>query len=206
MVRSSDYVGDLADCMAPEPGQVIITQPVRRALENDNHDNTLFFVAISIMTPEQYAASSDDYVYNGHNISEWNELVDLSNEEYPYNEYNGDHGSNITIEQWKQAQEEAKTLDAEENRDASMARYQENVVPMLAEAQGKWESAEIERLSQLGYNVFMYGKRTTGAERIFAALLTKNQIVHFNANEDCGYLIDWVYDIDGVVDWEMRSQ
>lgn len=212
VVKPSDYGEDTACYMAPEPGQTIIAYPIKNAMDGERNQRAMYFVGIDILTPEQYAARSDDYLYNGRTISEWNELISLSKGEYPYNEYNGDHGGDVTVDQWEQAQEEAKKADAQKNRDAAMAAYKENVAPMLAQTKGKWEAAEIERLSQLGYDVFMYdswtyvGQGDKQAKQVFAGLLTKDQLLHFGADEDCGYFIDWVHNGDGVVEWEMRSQ
>jgi hypothetical protein len=109
-------------------------------------------------------------------------------------------------------QEEAKNINAQETRDAAIAEYEKNVKPMLGEAQNRWESAEIERLSQLGYDVFMYDSWTYADEgkkkpqQVLTAILTKEQLVHFDADANCGYLIDWVHNGDGIVNWEMCSQ
>jgi RNA polymerase sigma-70 factor, ECF subfamily len=209
LVPVKQYGLDLACYMGPKPGHVLITMPVDRAIDDPANQDRIFFVAIGFLSPELYANPVDQYVYKNRTIRVWGELVDLSDGTYPYNEYNGDHGGNVTREEWIQAQAEARTLDAKKNHDAAMQEYQEKIGPVVAEGQAKTAASEMERLTQLGYDVFSYttwdysGPDLTKENySVTAALLTKDQLVNFPALADCGYYIDWVHCGDGLVNWE----
>ncbi len=206
---SSEYGGgELDSYMSPEPGQAIITAGVRRALDDTAGADAYFFVQISILTPEQYANAFGSYVYNGRSIDEWRELIDLASGTYPYGEYNGNHGGDITKEQWRAAQEEAKTLDGQANYDAATAKYNAEVAPMLAKAKAQRGQSECTRLQALRYDVFFMdtwtytGAAEKGSYGIFAGLLSAEQLTNFAADAQCGYFIDWVYCGDGVLDWD----
>jgi hypothetical protein len=206
VIVSSEYGGGLTDRMAPEPGQVDLDEGIRRALEDPANADAYFFVRIDIVTPEQYENTFSRYIYNGRTISEWYALVDLANGTYPYNEYNGDHGGNVTREQWQAAQQEAKTLDAQENSDAARAQYIAEIEPMLNAALTAREQSELTRLQQLGYDVFFVDTSTWAYTippfRVFAGLLSAEQLTDFAADAQCGYFFDWVHNFDGIVDWD----
>ncbi len=85
---------------------------------------------------------------------------------------------------------------------------------------GEWEdlvdlsepavATEIARLFQLGYDVFWHETWSyTGQLKekryanILAGLLTKDQLLRFPASSSCGYIIDWVYNGDGTVNWRV---
>lgn len=205
---SSEYGGgELDSYISPKPGQAVIAVGIQRALDDAAGEGTYFFVQISILAPEQYANRFGDYIYNGRSIDEWRELIDLANGTYPYGEYKGDHGGNITREQWRAAQEEAKTLDAQANCDTAAAKYNEEIAPMLAKAKSEREQNECARLQSIGYDVFLSDTwaYTGAAEKecygIFAGVLSAEQLTGFAADAQCGYFIDWVYCGNGVVDW-----
>jgi len=209
IVTSSNYSSGLMDSyMAPNAGTVIISNEVMRALNDTVNADSYFFVEIDIIPPEQYINSFDDYIYNGRSVGEWRELIELSNGTYPYSEYNGDHGGNITKEQWEQAQEEARTLDAQANYDAAAKQYKAEIVPMLATAKETHISNELNRLGKLGYDVFLtdtwsyYGAGSKEQYAVFSGLLTKTQLLEFDTDPECGYFIEWVRNGDGIVDWK----
>lgn len=205
---SSGYGGNLSSYITPGPGKVLITEEVRQALEDEKNKGAYFFVQIYIIPPEQYANTFKDYVFNGYTIAQWSEFVDLSKGEYPYSEYNGDHGGNITKEEFRELQRQAKTLNAQENFDAARAEYDKKIEPLLFKARREWEQNEAARLKTLGYDVFMMDTWTyKGAgekenRRVLAGVLSEQQIAGFSAGSDCGYSIEWVHNGDGVLDWE----
>jgi hypothetical protein len=212
IVRSDKYA-DLSESKAPEQGQVLLSSGLQRAVDDPINNQSFFFIYIYILPAEQYENQSDDYSYNGRSISEWQVLVDLSNGTYPYNEYNGDHGGNVTREQWERAQAEAKKLDAQKNCDAARTEYRDKVWPNIVEAQTQATAEEIERLTQFGYDVFMYRTWSyAGPSKekqdhfIMAGLVTKDQILHFPAVKRYGYIIDWVHNGDGVINWDDKEK
>lgn len=206
---SSEYGGgELDSYISPKPGQAIIAAGIQRALDDPANQGAYFFVQISVLSPEQYANRFGDCIYNGRSIGEWRELADLANGTYPYGEYNGDHGGNITEAQWQAAQTEAKTLDAQANCDAAVAKYNGEIAPMLDKAKSEREQNECARLQSIGYDVFLmdtwaYTEATEKKYyRILAGLLSAEQLTGFAADTQCGYFIDWVYCGNGVLDWE----
>lgn len=205
---STEYGGDgPGSDISPGQGQVGIAEGVRRALEDERNAGAYLFVQIDIFPPERYMNAFDDYICNGRSIAEWRELIDLANGTYPYDEYNGDHGGNVT-EARKAAQQAAQALDAQANYDAALAQYSAVIAPMLAEAKARREQNECERLQGLGYDVFFMDTWTySGAaektpQRILAGLLSAQQLGHFAADAQCGYFIDWVYCGDGILNWD----
>ena len=208
MVVVADQYPDLGSYMAPEQGQILITSGVKKALDHPANTQFYFFVQLYILPAEQYDHPHKDYVYNGRSIGEWEVLTDLSNGTYPYSEYNGDHGGQVTREQWEQEQAEAKKLDAQENYDAANAEYLDKVWPGIVEAQARATAGEIERLALLGYDVFMYetwsyagSNHEKKSGTVAAGLLTWDQLLNFPASSLYGYMIDWVHNGDGIVNW-----
>lgn len=205
---SSEYGGGEASYKTPDPGEVLVTEEVRRAAEDGTNEGKYFFVHIYVLAPEQYANNFSGYIYNGRTIAEWSELVDLSKGEYPYSEYNMDHGGSITEEQFQELEKQAKALDAAENYDAAREAYDTIITPMLDEARAEREKAEAGRLKNLGYDVFLAdtweykGKGEKQPCEILAGVLSKEQITGFAADSECGYMIEWVHNGDGVVDWD----
>ncbi len=205
---SSKYGEGLSSYMAPSPGEVLITEGVRRALRDKKNTGAYYFVQVYVIPPEQYANEFSRFIYNGRTIKEWRELASLSKEEYPYSEYNGDHGGNITKEQFEETQRQAKELNAQENYDTAMVEYNAKVIPSLDKARREWEQNEADRLKALGYEVFLMDTWTykgAGEKQyisILAGVLSKKQIVGFPAGSGCGYSIEWVHNGDGVLDWE----
>jgi len=209
VVTSANYGGDMADSYKrPDPGALVICNEVMSALNDAANADAYFFVNIHIISPEQYTNNIWEYIYNGRSLTEWSVLVDLSNDTYPYSEYNGDHGGNITREQWEQAREEAKKLNAQENYDAAVRQYQAEIEPELEKAQKNREGSELERLKRLGYDVFLtdtWEYYETNAKKqftVFAGILSKTQLLEFDTDPECGYLIDWVTNGDGIVNWQ----
>ncbi len=210
VVVSSEYGGDTADSYAlpPEPGQVLLARDVRRALEAPVNADAYFFVHIDIFTPEQHAHPLSEYVYNGRRVAQWRKLVDLANGSYPYSEYNGDHGGNVTKAQWQAAREEARTLDAQQNCDAAVEKYAQEIMPMLTAAKAAHENTELARLQQLGLDVFFMDTWSYVSEaekqysRILAGVLSADQLTSVADGSPCGLFIDWVHNGDGIVDWD----
>lgn len=208
VVVSSQYGAGESSYTAPKAGEVLITEGVRRAIEDEENEGAYFFVQIYVITPEQYASSFSEYVYNGRTIAEWSELASLGKGEYPYSEYNMDHGGNITKEQFKGLERQAKTLDAEKNLASAREAYDTTITPMLNEARKEREAAESVRLNNLGYDVFLADTWTYKGEgekqpyKILAGVLSKAQITGFIADDTCGYMIEWVHNGDGVVEWD----
>lgn len=208
VVDSKNYFGGLYDMMRPEQGEVFIYPDIRTALSDPDNLEKYYFVQIQVVPEEQYANDFDDYLYNGRAISEWLDLVDLSNGTYPYSEYNGDHGGNVTLEEWTQKQDEAKTLSPQENLDAATDLYYSEILPIIEAANKDCIESENTRLSELGYDVSLSQTWTylSVSEKqyytILTGLLTQEQILDFSANEKFGYFIDWVHDGDGIVNYE----
>lgn len=207
VVDSKNYFGGMYEMMRPEQGEVSIYPDIRTALSDPENTDKYYFVQIHVISEEQYANDFDDYVYNGKAIAEWRDLVELGNGKYPYSEYNGDHGGNVTLEEWMQKQEEAKTLSPQENLDAATEQYNSDVVPILQAADIECMESENTRLLELGYDVSLSQTWThSGASEkqyytILTGLLTQEQILEFSANEKFGYFIDWVHDGDGIVSY-----
>lgn len=208
IVNSLDYRGNqLGSYVMPKPGEVFILPEVRMALDDLNNADKYFFVQIYVIPAEQYAYVYDNYIYNGRTIAEWSILLDLSYEAYPYSEYNGDHGGNVTIEEWKQKQIEAKKLSPQENFDAATAQYNSIVQPIIAEARTTCMQSECDRLKQLGYDVSLrqtwdyINASEKRYQTILTGLLTRKQLVEFSANAEFGYSVEWVHNGDGIVNW-----
>jgi hypothetical protein len=208
IVMSSDYgSSDLDSYLAPKPGQMVTAEGVKRSLKDIKNTGSYFFVHIDVIPPERYSNKTDNYIYNGHSIKEWRELSDLSKGEYPYGEYKGDHGGNVTKAEWEAAQKEAKTLDATKNCKDALEKYNKEVIPMLNTAKSSREKTELERLKKAGYDVFFMNtwEYKSDSEKkytsILAGLLSSDQINDFSADTQCGYFIDWVYNGDGIIDW-----
>ncbi len=208
VVVSSQYGIGESSYTAPKAGEVLITEGVRKAIEDEKNEDAYFFVQIYVITPEQYANSFSEYVYNGRTIAEWSELASLCEGEYPYPEYNMDHGGNITEEQFKELERQAKKLDAGKNLASAREAYDTIITPMLNEARQERKAAESVRLKNLGYDVFLADTWTYKGEgekqpyKILAGVLSKAQITRFIADDTCGYMIEWVHNGDGVVEWD----
>jgi hypothetical protein len=208
VVVSSQYGAGESSYTAPKAGEVLITEGVRRAIEDEKNEDAYFFVQIYVIVPEQYANSFSEYVYNGRTIAEWSELASLGKGEYPYPEYNMDHGGNITEEQFKELERQAKTLDAGKNLASARKAYDTAITPMLNEVRQEREAAESVRLKNLGYDVFLADTWTYKGEgekqpyKILAGVLSKAQITGFIADDTCGYMIEWVHNGDGVFEWD----
>ncbi len=209
IVKSSDYsVMYTADSLALAKGEVYVYEHVKTALDDPANADGLFFVQINLITPYSYEHSFDDYVYNGRTLAEWAVLVDLANDTYPYSEYNGDFGGDVSEAEWEQAKQEAKTLNAQENYNMGYEEYltyeKTTVTPMIE----KEETVEFERLKAAGYDVMIYENWAYEGEGervnypILAGLLSKEQIENFNVSNEYGYVIDWITNGDGqVIDW-----
>lgn len=208
IVHSDEYADELASYKLPDPGAVIVSHEVSLALEDPKNADHYFFVHIYVIPAEQYEHCYDQYIYHDRTIAEWRVLVDLSNGTYPYSEYNGDHGGKITLEEWQKIQEEAKTLSAQENLEAATAKYNSTVRPMIEAARVACQKSEFSRLTELGYEVSLsqtWGYVNVSEKQYYAiltGLLSAKQIEDFSANSKFGYLIEWVRNGDGVVNWQ----
>lgn len=192
------YNVGLIDYARPEPGEIIISSGINAALDDPANSDSLYSVWIDVFVPEQYANTFDQFVYNGKTIAQWRVLADLTAGTYPYSEYNGDHGGNVTVEEWEQLQEDAKTLQAKENCDAATEKYMTEVYPAVQEAQKTGMLREYDRLLQLEYDVSLYetweyyGEGDKQSFTILTGLLTKSQIEEFKTDSDYGYFLEWL--------------
>jgi hypothetical protein len=210
VVVSSEYGGDIADSYAspPEAGQALVAFDIQRALDTPANAGAYYFVQIDIFTPEQYANPLSEYVFGGRSVAEWRVLTELANGSYPFSEYNGDHGGNITEAQWQAAREEARTLDAQKNHDAAVEKYRKEIMPMLTAVKAEREDTELSRLQQRGCDVFFMDTWSYVSEaekqysRILAGVLSADQLKRVDEDSPCGFFIDWVHNGDGIVDWD----
>lgn len=198
IVDPGKYNVGLVSYEGPEPGEIIIASGINAALEDPANSDSMYSVWIDVIVPEQYANTFDQFIYNGKTIAQWLVLVDLADGTYPYSEYNGDHGGNVTVEEWEQLQEDAKTLQAKENFDAAKEKYMTEVYPGVQEAQKTGKLREYDRLLQLGYEVSLketwsyYGEGEKQYYTVLTGLLTKLQIEEFKTDSDYGYFLEWL--------------
>lgn len=198
IVEPDNYNVGIMSYSRPEPGEIIIASGINAALDDPANSDSLYRVWIDVIVPAQYANTFDQFVYNGKTIAQWLVLVDLADGTYPYSEYNGDHGGNVTVEEWEQLQEDAKTLQAKENCDAAKEKYMTEVYPGVQEAKKPGMLREYDRLLQLGYDVSLYetweyyGEGDKQYFTILTGLLTKSQIEEFKADSDYGYFLEWL--------------
>ncbi len=209
VVVSRNYKqGEIVDRMAPRPGDIVINLGVQRALEEPANQEKRFYIELMIIPSENEIARFDQYVYNGRTIAEWRVLVDLANGTYPYSEYNGDHGGNVTVEAWQQKQTEAKTLDAQTNLERATDEYQATMTPANHQKALAILQAEAARLIGLGYQVFLRPIKAEGQGLpyddypLLCGLLTADQLRHFPGLTEYGYAIDWVHDENGIANWD----
>jgi hypothetical protein len=209
VVVSRDYLqGELVDHIYPRPGDIFVNLGVQRALEDSVNQTKRFFVGLLVVPSDNAIVGFNQFIYNGRTIAEWRELVDLANGTYPYSEYNGDHGGNVTVEAWRQKQAEAKTLDAQTNLDQATDAYKATVTPVNNEKSHLILQAETARLTGLGCQVFIRQIKAEGQGLpndeypLLCGLLTADQLRHFPGLAEYGYMIDWVHDDNGVANWD----
>lgn len=181
-----------------EPGQAVLTFGLEDAVIDPVNKNSLYFVFIGIITPEETANSEGyyGYIYNGKTIAQWEELLSLAQGNYSYTRYNEDHGGNITEEQWNQKKEEALTMNAAENSGAAFKEYSLKYNPITSQSIEDAEDSECARLKNLGYDVYIYEYQinTNGEMRtydVLAGTLTKDQILQFDTDATFAYSISW---------------
>ncbi len=203
VVKSDDYTSCSLDDINMTPGEVMIGAGVDQAMTDPANEQLLFYVQIGIAAPQDREYFWG-FEYEGRTIGEWIELSDLALGFYPYDEYNGDHGGNISVEAFNTLVEQAKTLDAAEVCQAARADYFEQGYPQLLEIQNERTRAEFDRLTDLGYRLFLIeqGDASNGSIQLeLFSLLTFSQLESFAAHKDYGYQISWVMDESGVVNW-----
>lgn len=209
IVSAQDYPNGLSESMkGPDQGEVLLASGVQAALEDPQNEHAYFFVKIDVVVKEQYENRFEAYMYRGRSIAEWSELSALSEGTYPYCEYNGDHGGNVSEEQWREKQQEALACNAREQYEAAVAQYNQQVVPRLEKARTERYQSECERLQALGLDVFWtesweYLNETEKTYfSVLTGILSSEQLCAFPADAQCGYVIDWVFDGDGVIEWQ----
>ncbi len=217
VVDAAKYASQSMDSMAtPKPGDVFLEYDVWQAVNDPATDGEYFFVELSIfneITATELGAA-DRYVYNGKTIAEWRELADLANEAYPYSEYNGDHGGNVTKEEYDASIAEAKSLDAIANLDAAEQEYTTKYDAEYADREKlRMEAIEREcaRLKSLGYEAKLYETWTYQGEGekqnriVLAGLFTKDQLKSLqtdDANSNIGILLSWMRNGDGIAEFD----
>ncbi len=217
VVDAAKYASQSFDSMAaPKPGDVFLEYDVWQAVNDPATDGEYFFVELNIFN--EIAATelgaADRYVYNGKTIAEWRELADLANEAYPYSEYNGDHGGNVTKEEYDAAVAESKSLDAIANLDAAEQEYTTKYDAEYADREKlRMEAIESEcaRLKGLGYDAKLYETWTYQGEGekqnriVLAGLFTKEQLKSLqtsDADPDIGILLSWMRNGDGIAEFD----
>jgi len=174
--------GPISDYIMPDPGTFFCLQELNHAIQDSANDDVYFFVEISIIPPEKYSLlPEEDYLYDGRTLGEWQSLADQ-----------GDADAHKT---------------ALAGNDEYIALY----IPDLEKAFDDTNISECARLKELGYDVFFYdtwqydfstddyatmGKTYTS---ILAGVLSHDQLVHFDANPECGYSFNFVENGDGFV-------
>ncbi|MDL2237789.1 hypothetical protein LJC56_08180 [Christensenellaceae bacterium OttesenSCG-928-K19] len=113
-------------------------------------------------------------------------MKDLADDAYPYSEYNGDHGGNVTKEEWQEQKEEARSLNAERNYELAVQEYEEKVLPGEARKRKLLLEEEQQRLKKLSYDI-------EKMEDALQGRCTKGQLLDFDINPEFGYLIEWKY-------------
>lgn len=216
VVDPKQYQGLIVDYLLLEAGEVIIDENVVRAIDDSSTDDKYFFVDLCLRMDmsKTVIGKIDDYVYKGRTISEWRILTDLANETYPYNEYNGDMGGNITREEYDAAIAEAKTLDAEENQDAAVAEYNaayDANYPEMEASRIEILTAECNKLQEQGYDVRLYdtwtyyGDAQKEDQTILAGLFSKEELLKLRDERDkseASMIISWIKNGDGLEKWD----
>lgn len=217
VVDAAKYASQSMDSMAtPKPGDVFLEYDVWQAVNDPATDEEYFFVELYINgdVGASELGTSDRYVYNGKTIAEWRELAALANEVYPYYEYNGDHGGDVSKEEYDAAVAEAKSLDAITNLDAAEQEYAAKYDAAYADREKlRLEAIENEcaRLKRLGYDARAYETWTYQGEGekqnriVLAGLFTKEQLKRLqtsDANPDIGILLSWMRNGDGIAKFD----
>lgn len=174
--------GPISDYIMPDPGTFFCMQELNQAIQDSANNDAYFFVDISIIPPERYSLlPEEDYLYAGRTLGEWQSLADQ-----------GD-------------------ADAYKTALAGIDEYNALFIPDLEKAFDDTNISECARLKELGYDVFFYdtwqydfatddyatmGKIYTS---ILAGVLSHDQLVHFDANPECGYSFNFVENGDGFV-------
>ena len=217
LVDASAYSGEgLDSIVAPKAGEVRFDEEVYRAMEDPATDEQYFFVELSPI-PDFNATelgSMEDYEYKERTISEWQVLVDLANGSYPFDEYNGDHGGQITEEEYLAAKTEAKTLDADVSLATAIEEYKAKfdvLYPDLEALRIETIEEECKRLNDAGFDVRLYetwsyyGTGQKDYYPVLAGLLTKTELKAIqaeNANSQLAIMISWVRNGDGLDRWD----
>lgn len=216
IVDPKQYADVVTDGFLTEPGKVNFDVDVGRAIKDPATDGMYFFVDLFLVMDmsKTEIGKFEDYVYNGRTIAEWRVLTDLANETYPYNEYNGDMGGNVTREEYDAAIAEAKTLDAEENQDAAIEEYlaaYNAIYPEIEALRIETLTAECDRLQELGYDVRLYdtwtyyGDAQKKDQTILAGLLSKEELLKLKDESFkpvASMVVSWVINGDGIVGWD----
>ena len=181
----------------PVQGGLVMSAELRAAVDDPANEGLWFNVIIGVLPPEQYENNCDDYVYNGRTMAEWEELYVLTPGIYSYSRYNEEYGGNITEEEWHTRQEEAVSLDAQENFAAGKTEWGDKFGTLVMKAQENYRISECERLKAKGYDTFICGSQILGEGEnavtlsTLAGYLTIDQIKNFSINPECGYGLEF---------------
>lgn len=215
-VVDAKLYNDMRDSMtAPKPGEIRFDEGVYSAVNDPATDDMYFFVQLSLMNNigATELGAIEDYLYAGRTIAEWRVLVDLANGTYPYSEYSGDHGGNITEAEYKAAIDEAKTLNAAANLEAAVDEYNAKYETMYPDPEALRMDAlvaECTRLKTLGYDVKLYetwtyyGDKQKEYRTILVGLFTKDELLKLrdeNANPQLAMIVSWVRNGNGIENW-----
>ena len=216
VIDAKKYKDSGMDSMvAPEPGEVRFDEGVLCAINDPETEKAYFFVELFFLTDMSTTELGiiEDYAYAGRPIAEWRVLVDLANETYPYNEYNGDFGGNISTAEFEAAIEEAKTLNAEANLTAAIEEYNAAYNALYPDPEVLRTDAlavECSRLQMLGYDVRLYETWTyfdDGQKKnhtILAGLFTKDELIKLrdtDVDPQIAVIVSWVRNGDGIETW-----
>lgn len=217
VVDAAQYASQSMDSLAaPTPGEVLIEYDVWQAVDDPTTDGKYFFVELHICSDIGAAAlgAVDQYVYNNKTVADWRTLADLAGEAYPYAEYNGDHGGNVTEEEYNAAVTEAESLDARTNLEAAMQEYNaayDAAYSDLEKLHLEAIESECARLKSLGYDVKVYETWTyfgAGEKQyapVLVGLFTKAQLKGLqtdDVNPDIGIALSWVRNGDGIATFD----
>ena len=190
IVISSKYPSTMQVSHVGLPGTMITEENVRDAMDDPQNIDSLFFVEIlpipTLTALEMEDFSYDIYIYGDLEIAQQPALNSLAEDVYPYNEYNIDHGDNISEEEWEKVIEDAILSSVNKQYNEEIEKYAREIQPQINHAATDWKKRECIRLQNLGYDVFFFG------EESLVGLLSWEQLNAFETHPECSYIIDWV--------------
>ncbi len=217
VIDARQYMNMKMDSLkAPEPGEVRFDEEVYSAINDPETGNKYFFVELNLLADMSVTelGNLEDYLFLGKTIAEWRVLVDMANETYPYNEYNGDFGGNVTMAEFEAAIAEAKTLNAEANLASAVEEYNAAFNALYSGPDNFRTEAlkkECSRLQNLGYDVRLFetwtyfGAGQRSNRTILAGLFTKDELIKLretDAEPQIAVIVSWVRNGDGIMTWD----